>query len=106
MKILEIDGNSYVLKMTLNALILFEDLSGKNFSTLEDNEMSMSDLRTLIHAMFYGGGSKHDQLKSGDLATILIEEQGMEAFTEILREVMENFSGNAKSQKKLKQVTK
>ena len=104
MKMIEINGKSYVLKLTLNALVNFEDASGKAMNDLDD--LTMREMRLLFHEIFKAGGSRMDLEETGDLVTDYIGQNGMEVLTETLKEVLDKFTGKSSSKANLAKVTK
>lgn len=105
MKVIDINGKQYVLKLTLNALIKCEKIMGRKLGELGE-KTSIEDLRTIYHVAFEAGGAKHDIEKTGELLDDLVEKEGMDKLSELLTELINKFLGKSKSTTGLKQVTK
>lgn len=83
MNVLKIKGNNYPLKFSINAMIEFEELSGKSFSQIGDN-MSLANIRLLFYVGLKAGGNDVNELQAGMLMNDYVEDNGMEKFGEIL----------------------
>ena len=97
MVFVKINDTPYQLKLGLNDLVAFEKVTGKSMM-VENMEMSLEDMRLLFYLALKGGNRKYDGdvETAGELVDALIQEEGMENFSDVLGDVFENFMGKPK----------
>lgn len=104
MKIIKVQSKPYVLKLGINALCRFEDMTGKTVEQIED-EFSIKTLRILFYCALKGGGNKEIDLEAtGELMDDFIAEEGMDALSDILGEVAEASLGKQEARAELESV--
>jgi hypothetical protein len=84
---IEIDGKEYTLMLDLNALIAFEEATGKSAEFLDAKKISLKDMRALYWAALVGS---HPEITQEDVGR-LIHLGNMEDFTNAFKPLYEAY---------------
>ena len=101
MKIVNINGKDYILKMSINGMILFEELSGKALTAIGEG-ITIKDLRLLFHCCLMGAT---DLNTSGELLDVYADEHGLSSVGTLIGEVASAKMGKQKSKAELAKIT-
>lgn len=77
------------LKYGINQLIELEELLGKPVATMEMDNFSMKDLRTMFFVALKWEDKELSQEKAGDIMDLVIEAEGIESLSKNLGKAME-----------------
>ena len=95
MKYITHGGKAYNLKLSINAMIMFEDVTGKDISVIEE-DTSIKTVRALFYCCLVGGGNQVTIEEAGDILGDVMAEQGADKIGRLLGEVAEQAMGKQK----------
>lgn len=97
--LIEVDGETKLMKLGFNGLIEIEETLGRPLSEFGDGDIKFADLRTIFYiALKHGGDAKVTLEQTGDYLDSVLEEKGMDYLTEKLTELFNSLMGSKEAQ--------
>jgi len=93
--VIQIKGQPVQIKLTINAMVKFEEATGKSITAIEE-DMGIKDMRALFHVCLCSSNYSCTEDEAGEIMGQYIEKFGMDKFGKLLSGAMKDSLGKSK----------